>query len=68
MANLHGAESVCLFEFGRKYVWSRCLFALCYNFDKVGDKVVEKGRSSEEWTLPGLHSSKNSHLKIKDKR
>ena len=68
MANLHGAESVCLFEYGRIYVWSRFLFALCYNYEKVeGKKVVEERRSSEEGTLPGLHFSKNSHLKIKDK-
>ena len=68
MAHLDGAQSVCLFEFGRICVWSRSLFAECYDCEKVeGETMVDKGRSSEEGTLPGLHSSKDSHIKIKDK-
>ena len=63
MAHLHGAQSVCLFEFGRICVWSRSLFAECYDCEKVeGETMVDKGRSSEEGT------SKNSHIRIKDKR
>ena len=29
---------------------------------------MREGRSWEERTWPGLHSSKNSHIRIKDKR